>query len=239
MEDVTDRLSAKYKLEKDTKSNEKLSSEVEQIEIEFTDAQNRVQKVRDELRSREVYSKFIDHLNKEQPVLLDEETNSLNMQSVPKTNSLSRQSEQKIMEKRDVPQSPICETIEQQSRLSGRTNLENPRQVRVSEPSRVSSTMMLQYAANHHPSVLDAVNPGILQTHSLMGNDAAIQSVPNTMLIGQDMWKQLKRVNVPIFSGDKKTYQNWKAAFTACVDQAPATAEYKLLQLKQCLAGEA
>ena len=25
----------------------------------------------------------------------------------------------------------------------------------------------------------------------------------------------------------------------ACVDQAPATEEYKLLQLKQCLAGEA
>ena len=53
------------------------------------------------------------------------------------------------------------------------------------------------------------------------------------------MWKQLKRVSVPIFSGDKRTYQNWKAAFTACVDKAPATAEYKLLQLKQCLAGEA
>ena len=53
------------------------------------------------------------------------------------------------------------------------------------------------------------------------------------------MWKQLKRVSVPIFTGDKKTYQNWKAAFLACVDQAPATAEYKLLQLKQCLAGEA
>ena len=38
---------------------------------------------------------------------------------------------------------------------------------------------------------------------------------------------------------DKKKYQHWKAAFLACVDQAPATAEYKLLQLKQCLAGEA
>ena len=139
--------------------------------------------------------------------MLDEETNSLNMQSVPKTNSLSRQSEQKMMKKRDVSQSPICKTIEQQSRLNGRTNLENPSQVRVSEPSRVSSTMMPQYAANHRPLVLDAVNPGNLQTHSLMGNDAAIQSVPNTMLIGQDMWKPLKGISVPIFSGDKKTYQ--------------------------------
>ena len=30
--------------------------------------------------------------------------------------------------------------------------------------------------------------------------------------------------------------KTWEAA---CVDQAPATAEYKLLQLRQCLAGEA
>ena len=58
-------------------------------------------------------------------------------------------------------------------------------------------------------------------------------------IIGQDLWKQLKRVTIPVFSGDKKTYQNWKAAFMACVDQAPATAEYKLLQLRQCLTGEA
>ena len=34
-------------------------------------------------------------------------------------------------------------------------------------------------------------------------------------------------------------YENWKAAFTTCIDQAPATAEYKLLQLRQCLSGEA
>jgi len=32
------------------------------------------------------------------------------------------------------------------------------------------------------------------------------------LLLGQDMWKQLKRVTLPEFSGDKKTYQNWKAA---------------------------
>ena len=53
------------------------------------------------------------------------------------------------------------------------------------------------------------------------------------------MWKQLKRVTIPVFTGDKKTYQSWNAAFTACVDNAPATAEYKLLQLRQSLAGEA
>ena len=57
--------------------------------------------------------------------------------------------------------------------------------------------------------------------------------------IGEDLWMQLKRIQIPTFSGDKKNYRNWKAAFMACVDTAPATGEYKLLQLRQCLSGEA
>ena len=57
--------------------------------------------------------------------------------------------------------------------------------------------------------------------------------------IEQDLWKQLKRIEIPVFSGDKRKYDSWKAAFLACVDRAPATDEFKMLQLKQCLAGEA
>ena len=52
------------------------------------------------------------------------------------------------------------------------------------------------------------------------------------------MWKQLSHVNIPVFSGSKSNYDSWKAAFTACIDKAPATAEYKLLQLRQSLAGD-
>ena len=57
--------------------------------------------------------------------------------------------------------------------------------------------------------------------------------------IGQDLWRQLKRVQIPIFAREKKAYQNWKAAFLTCIGSAPATAEYKLLQLRQYLSGEA
>ena len=53
------------------------------------------------------------------------------------------------------------------------------------------------------------------------------------------MWKQLKRVSISVFSGYKANYANWNAAFTACIDQAPATPEYKLLQPRQYLSGEA
>ena len=57
--------------------------------------------------------------------------------------------------------------------------------------------------------------------------------------IGRDMWKQLKRISIPTFSGDKRAYESWTSAFMSCVDQAPATSEYKLLQLHEYLSGEA
>ena len=46
-------------------------------------------------------------------------------------------------------------------------------------------------------------------------------------------------MQIPVFTDDKRTYQSWKAAFLACIDRAPATGEYKLLQLRQYLSGEA
>ena len=33
-----------------------------------------------------------------------------------------------------------------------------------------------------------------------------------TVTIGHGMWTQLKRVAIPVFSGNKKTYESWKAA---------------------------
>ena len=92
--EVTNRLSAKYKDEKDIKSNDKLSLEIEQIKIEFTDAQNSTQKVHDELRSTEVYSKFVERLNKEQSVLLDKEQHSFAMQSGPKVTEQGEKSQE-------------------------------------------------------------------------------------------------------------------------------------------------
>ena len=53
------------------------------------------------------------------------------------------------------------------------------------------------------------------------------------------MWNQLKRVSIPVFNGDKRLYEGWKTAFMACGDKAPATPEYKLLQLRQYLSGDA
>ena len=58
--------------------------------------------------------------------------------------------------------------------------------------------------------------------------------------IGQNLWRQLKRVQLPVFSGDKKNYQSWEAAFLACIDNTPATAElifrtFQLIERNSCL----
>ena len=65
------------------------------------------------------------------------------------------------------------------------------------------------------------------------------RGVSGTQQLGTDMWKQLNCVSIPTFSGDKRTYESWRAAFYTCVDAAPATPEYKLLQLRSYLRGEA
>ena len=56
--------------------------------------------------------------------------------------------------------------------------------------------------------------------------------------IVKDLWSQLKCVQMPVFYGDKRLYQGWKAAFLACIYTASVTAKYKLLQMRQYLAGE-
>ena len=95
----------------------------------------------------------------------------------------------------------------------------------------------MQLATSRQP-ITDSGDRLFLTEPSVLGNDQD-NSLNESNLLGHDLWRQLKRVTIPSFSGDKRTYQNWKAAFMACIDKAPATAEYKLLQLRQCLTGEA
>ena len=57
--------------------------------------------------------------------------------------------------------------------------------------------------------------------------------------IGYDMLTQLKPLQITTFSGNKSSYPSWKAAFMACVDRAAVTPEYKMLQLRHYVSGEA
>ena len=54
-----------------------------------------------------------------------------------------------------------------------------------------------------------------------------------------DANKQLERIRIPQFSGDKKGYQSWWAAFSSCVDEtSQLSAQFKMLRLESC-SGEA
>ena len=54
-------------------------------------------------------------------------------------------------------------------------------------------------------------------------------------------WKKLnklKKIEIPVFSGDSKEYHKWAATFDACVDSADGTKEEKIFHLRQYLSGE-
>ena len=89
------------------------------------------------------------------------------------------------------------------------------------------------------PNMSQLVSETYMDPHVVPFEPQATQASCAAPSIGQDLWRQLKRVQIPVFTGDKRTYQSWKAAFLACIDSAPATGEYKLLQLRQYLSGEA
>ena len=88
-------------------------------------------------------------------------------------------------------------------------------QWKVSEPSRIASIVMLQYMVNHHPVVLDVANPGnqMLQSNLLLGTNTAVINVLNPTLIDQDLWKQLKRVSIPISMGNKRHIKTGRVHF--------------------------
>ena len=56
---------------------------------------------------------------------------------------------------------------------------------------------------------------------------------------GDSGWNSLERICIPTFSGDKTEFQHWNATFTSCVDATAMSAQFKMLRLEACLAGEA
>ena len=103
---------------------------------------------------------------------------------------------------------------------------------------KIPRQSQLQPAGFGQPTA-NSGNVGLFSTEQSALENEQGSFLNESDLSGHDLWRQLKRITIPVFSGDKRTYQNWKAAFMACIDKAPATAEYKLLQLRQYLSGEA
>ena len=94
-------------------------------------------------------------------------------------------------------------------------------------------------ARSVEPNYNDKVTDWVKKSHENLTKGDILNKSHLKEKIGQDLWKQLRRVSIPVFNGDKRQYDNWKSAFMACVNKAPVTPEYKLLQLRQYLSGEA
>ena len=61
--DIMARLLDRYMAVKDNKNSERLSQEIDNIEIEYSEVQNRAQKVYDEVREAVTYDKFVRKLS--------------------------------------------------------------------------------------------------------------------------------------------------------------------------------
>ena len=196
---IMENLSEEYSRRGDRYNRKKVGREMEQLESEFTEAQNRLQE-------------YLD-----------------------RTKSESSTSESVLSE----AESARSEEIEFQPRPVSR-DVQDPREGKreLDKPHPDSREPRDYYKWLHSDLLQEDLSPRQFTPVPTDFPGKASAETP-AVTIGRDMWTQLKRVAIPVFSGNKKTYESWKAAFIACIDKAPATPEYKLLQLRQYLSGEA
>ena len=103
----------------------------------------------------------------------------------------------------------------------------------------ISPSLLPRLSGNSPPGLhvnLPNVDPTSSNTLTTATDSSATLQNRN---ISRDGTHNLERIRIPVFTGDKMKYRQWDAAFTSCVDQAPLTAQFKMLRLESCLRGEA
>ena len=171
--DIMARLLDRYMALKDNKNSEKLSQEIDNIEIEYSDAQNRAQKVYDEIREAVTHDKFVRKLSQ-----------------MPQTSDEVKDRDHD----RGGSSLPVERLLHQPEYCPERATVKS----RTSEPflcdTEVQSVLMNQPSSGiRNPEVRLSVSDNGQRIHPA-----------DSEMIGQDLWKQLKRVTIPVFSGDKK-----------------------------------
>ena len=166
-----------------------------------------------------------------------------------------REKRKKVVEEMDKLELEFSEANEKaQEYLDARTDglsslateaSENTRRFRITERVAKKSAKQIRRDETKHKEKVDDYKESLrgLNRHYKETFDSGGQKFTKEPYeeptLGRDMWNQLKRGSIPVFNGDRRAYEGWKAAFMACVHQATATPEYKLLQLRQHLSGEA
>ena len=96
---------------------------------------------------------------------------------------------------------------------------------RIEGEARAARRVLTKITRNFHP-----VSPPSYSSNSNT-------SIPHRN--GDSGWNNLERIRIPTFSGNKTEFQHWNATFTSCVDATAMPAQFKMLRLEACLAGEA
>ena len=128
-------------------------------------------------------------------------TNNYNVEYMPRLNDRS---------------SPYCNTMTIQTGFSARGMYTNSSIERKTIKSAHWTDNGQGTNFQHvQPNMSQVVSETYMDPHAVPFEPQASCAAPS---IGQDLWRQLKRVQIPVFTGDKRTYQSWKAAFLACID---------------------
>ena len=217
---VMEALMDKYLAEGDQEGVKKINEELEIIERECTSAQNRTQE-------------YLDSRAHEESSIASGKSARMKMSQVKKD-----QIEQWRIES-DERRKHLRQLEKETELIKDNRTILDPRVIKEKEEEILREIEMEQQEQRRREM---KINLSINQQQQkedvkTKREDNANIRREDQELIGRDLWKQLRRVSIPIFDGNKSTYESWKAAFTACIDQAPATPEYKLLQLRQYLAG--
>eukprot|EP00117_Sycon_ciliatum_P016997 scpid5959/ scgid16188/ len=120
--------------------------------------------------------------------------------------------------------------------------------------SGLHPTSSLPYQSANYLYTQASGPPQVASSHQAMGIGAfsalpgagvsashqrAVSQPPPVKQPSDEIFKQLKAIQIPVFGGDKQAYASWKAAFMACVGSSSARADLKLLHLRQYLSGDA
>lgn len=185
-------LLTEYSKQNDEENVKKTNDEMEKIITEYETAEHRCQAYLDEINSESLSaSSPIKHQE------IDEYEEQLR-EDAKKKERIIRQKQIELEEEFRRRQKEMHEQIEQERAKIKHQEIENP----VDNDLEHTTDIRLQRL----PSLSVKNDRKIVTEYKPESGSSAI---------GTDMWKQLKRVSIPIFSGNKRNYQSWKAAFIA------------------------
>ena len=227
--DVMARISGLYTKNKEKEKGLKVALESDKLEVDYNSSYDmaRLRSLKEDQSSETSEILTINWLNR---MNIDDNSGTFQKQE----SALQETSEVGIFDSRDIShdiepmkdtQQPLCiETVSQKLGLS-----QEKRQSNAGIMNLVASGMVMpnqQEESQEYSGMTPRGNQTTMNAQAVSFEPGASYTAPS---IGLDMWRQLKRVEIPTFSGDKKKNQSWKGASLSCIDSAPATGEYKLL----------